>query len=72
MGPPIEAVVWVNGEEHPLGQPLVLEQLLGRLGVAGRSVAVEVNLKLVPRQEHARYLVRPGDRLEVVTLAGGG
>lgn len=37
-----------------------------------KYVAVEVNLELVPRDEHARHVLKDGDQLEVVTLVGGG
>ena len=42
------------------------------LGLADTYVAVEVNLELVPRQDHARHRLAEGDRLEIVTLVGGG
>jgi sulfur carrier protein len=35
-------------------------------------VAVELNLDVVPRAKHAETLLRDGDRLEIVTLVGGG
>jgi sulfur carrier protein len=35
-------------------------------------VAVEVNLEVVPRAEHGEAVLRDGDRVEVVTLVGGG
>jgi len=37
-----------------------------------RRLAVELNLELVPRAEHARQKLAEGDRLEIVTLVGGG
>jgi sulfur carrier protein len=45
---------------------------LGQLRLGGKPVAVEVNLELVPRQNHAQHLLAEGDRLEIVTLVGGG
>jgi sulfur carrier protein len=35
-------------------------------------VAVEVNRRLVRRAEHASTRLAEGDRVEVVTLVGGG
>jgi sulfur carrier protein len=35
-------------------------------------VAVELNLEVVPRAQHSSTALREGDRLEVVTLVGGG
>jgi len=47
-------------------------ELLEQLGLAGKLVAVEVNLQVVPREQHAACKLAPGDRLEIVTLVGGG
>jgi thiamine biosynthesis protein ThiS len=33
---------------------------------------VERNLILIPREEHANCRLEEGDRLEIVTLVGGG
>jgi sulfur carrier protein len=33
---------------------------------------VEVNGELVPKKRHAEHQVRDGDRVEIVTLVGGG
>jgi thiamine biosynthesis protein ThiS len=35
-------------------------------------VAVERNLQIVPRARHGETALADGDRLEVVTLVGGG
>ena len=35
-------------------------------------VAVEVNLRLVPHKSRAEHRLAAGDRLEIVTLVGGG
>jgi sulfur carrier protein len=47
-------------------------RLLAELGLAAGHVAVEVNLQLVPRAQHARQSLAEGDRIEIVTLVGGG
>jgi sulfur carrier protein len=33
---------------------------------------VELNLEVVPRARHGDTLLHEGDRLEIVTLVGGG
>jgi thiamine biosynthesis protein ThiS len=35
-------------------------------------IAVEHNLRVVPRAEHASLHLNHGDRLEIVTFVGGG
>jgi sulfur carrier protein len=62
----------VNGQTHPLADGATVAALLAELGLAGKPVAVEVNLELVPAARHAEHRLADGDRLEIVTLVGGG
>ena len=64
--------ITVNGKPRPLDQPILLADLLQQLEYTSKALAVEVNLQLVPRAEHPQYQIKPGDELEIVTLAGGG
>lgn len=63
----------LNGEEYDLpgGDPTVAD-LVERMELGGRAVAVEVNRRLVPKREHAATALNEGDTVEVVTLVGGG
>jgi sulfur carrier protein len=47
-------------------------ELLSRMSLAGKKVAVERNGEIVPRGEHASAQVSDGDRLEIVVAVGGG
>lgn len=64
--------ITVNGTAHRLPEPLTLAQLLDRLGLAGKRLAVEVNRDIVPRGEHATHALRDGDRVEIIHAIGGG
>ena len=64
--------ITVNGQPREVVEGMTVAQLLDELALATRYVAVEVNLQLVPRQKHADQRLREGDRLEIVTLVGGG
>lgn len=66
------AEILVNGNSHSLDQPILLSDLLEQLSFNAKALAVEVNLQLVPRAKHAEFKIKPGDELEIVTLAGGG
>jgi len=46
--------------------------LLEQLKMEPKYLAVERNLELVPRAEHGGCVLAEGDRLEIVTLVGGG
>jgi thiazole synthase len=62
----------INGEPRSLQTPLTVAELLRALGRDARKVAVEVNLAVIPRAQHAEHLLRGGDKVEIVTLVQGG
>jgi sulfur carrier protein len=62
----------VNDQPLQIAEAATVAQLLVQLGFSGRPVAVEVNLELVPRGRQAEHRLAAGDRLEIVTLVGGG
>ncbi|HXX93050.1 MAG TPA: sulfur carrier protein ThiS [Planctomycetota bacterium] len=64
--------VTVNGEAREVPDGTTLDGLLRELGLENRPIAVELNLQVVPRQRHAGTSLSGGDRLEIVTLVGGG
>lgn len=64
--------IQVNGQGREVAIGSTIETLLGDLGVTQPHVAVEVNLKVVPRAQHRETTLSDGDRVEVVTLVGGG
>jgi thiazole synthase len=62
----------INGEPRDFPDPLTVAGLLQRLGYDRRRVAVEINQEIVPAARHGEHALRAGDRVEVVTLVGGG
>lgn len=67
-----EVTIVLNGQSRPVSPGASVADLLKELQIAVAHVAVEVNLELVPRARHARQQLADGDRVEVVTLVGGG
>ncbi|MEQ8847260.1 sulfur carrier protein ThiS [Botrimarina sp.] len=64
--------IQVNGETRDVPEGTTVAALLELLDIRTQGVAVERNLEVVPRSEHAATKLQAGDRLEVVTLVGGG
>lgn len=64
--------VFVNGAARECAAGTTVAQLLAELGLVGAAVAVERNQRLVPRGEHGATVLAEGDRVELVTLVGGG
>ena len=67
-----EILVEVNGEtrEAPAGTNVV--GLLEQLGLNTGRVAIEYNLKILPRVQWESTRLAAGDRLEIVQFVGGG
>ena len=65
-------ILIVNGESREVPLDSTVADLLTRLELSKRPVAVEVNQEIVPRSQHAQHSLRNGDQVELVTLVGGG
>ena len=64
--------VIVNGTSQPLPEGTTVAQLLERMALAGKRVAVERNGEIVPKSQHPQAPLADGDRLEIVVAVGGG
>jgi thiamine biosynthesis protein ThiS len=64
--------ILLNGDEHEVEPGTSVAALLAALGLRVEAVAVERNLELVPRARYNDVRLVEGDRIEVVTLVGGG
>ena len=62
----------VNGQPRQVREGTTVAQLLAELKLPPRGLAVEINEAIVPRTSHAEQTLKGGDRLEVVSLVGGG
>jgi thiamine biosynthesis protein ThiS len=65
-------VITLNGERFELDQPLSVTDLLARLDIDPRRVAIEHNLTIIRRQTFTDVMVKEGDRVEIVNFVGGG
>ena len=64
--------VYVNEEPREVETGATVAWLIDQLELEPRYLAVERNRELVPRGDHAGCELAEGDRLEIVTLVGGG
>ena len=62
----------VNGQPRDIAATTTVAELLEQLEIPLRGVAVEINGEIVARSRHAEQTVAVGDRLEIVSLVGGG
>lgn len=62
----------VNGKPVHVEGAASVSQLLDKLGLTGKRVAVEKNGEIVPKSAHASTSVSATDRIEIVVAVGGG
>jgi sulfur carrier protein len=64
--------ITLNGEQFELDRPVSVTDLLTRLDIDPRRVAVEHNLAILKRQRFPEVVVSDGDTVEIVNFVGGG
>jgi sulfur carrier protein len=62
----------VNGESHSCNTPINIPELLTQLNLNPRLVAIEYNGEILHRQYWTDTPLQQSDRLEIVTIVGGG
>lgn len=62
----------LNGRRREVRDGISVAELVAELGLTPEMVAIEVNERLVTRERRASTLLRAGDRVEMVTIMGGG
>ena len=62
----------LNGDPYELAAPATLADLLARLDIDPRRVAVERNYVVIKRDRYADTAIAEGDEIEIVNFVGGG
>ena len=70
--PPLGMEIELNGATREVEDGATVARLVESLGLRPEIVAVEVNRALVRKDRRGEVRLAPGDRVEVVTLVGGG
>ena len=68
----MNVTILLNGEPTEISEGGSVADLLAARGLRPELVAIEVNKSLVARDERPRTILEDGDRVELVTLVGGG
>jgi thiamine biosynthesis protein ThiS len=64
--------ITLNGELRAVPEGTTVAALLASLALSPTTVAVEVDLEIVPRASYAERALAPGAAVEIVTFVGGG
>jgi sulfur carrier protein len=64
--------IQVNGQWQEYQAAMSVAELLAKLALDERRLAVELNERILPRAKYGLTPLSDQDRLEIVTLVGGG
>lgn len=64
--------VSINGTAAQFPASTSVVELIEKMGLSGKRIALERNGEIVPRGMFATQQLADGDRLEVVVAVGGG
>lgn len=65
-------LITLNGESTPIDAGLTVDGLLSVLGLPRERIAVELNRRVVRRQDWPERVVCDNDNVEIVHFVGGG
>jgi sulfur carrier protein len=64
--------IQVNGEDRKIKAGETIDSLVKKQNRSKQRIAVLLNDELVPTDKRAGQILKEGDRVEILTFAGGG
>ncbi|MBI5810340.1 MAG: sulfur carrier protein ThiS [Deltaproteobacteria bacterium] len=65
-------IVRLNGQEREVADGMTVTGLLEAFNIRREGIAVDINREVVPKRLHKETLIRDGDSIEIIRMAGGG
>ncbi len=66
------AKIQLNGDFYEIGNGSNLNDLLNKLKIQEKKVAIEVNGKIVEKKKYPNLILNNNDKVEIVHFIGGG
>jgi len=64
--------VIINGDEKEFEKDIKLLEVLEKLDLVGKVMAAAVNMEIVKQDTWQSYILKDGDKLELLDFVGGG
>jgi sulfur carrier protein len=62
----------VNGKNKELPDNSTLNNLLQQISQENERIAIEINAEIIPKSNYAEFLLKNGDKVEIIKAVGGG
>ncbi len=64
--------ITVNGKQIAVNLKFSLKNLIDKLKLPIKKVAIELNREIVNKKRISKIILKPGDKIEIVNFIGGG
>jgi sulfur carrier protein len=62
----------INGENKTFDNDITLQNILNKLKIEKKVMALAVNMQIIKRKNWNKYIPKDGDKLELLQFVGGG
>jgi thiamine biosynthesis protein ThiS len=64
--------ILLNNKPEKLFDGSTVKKLLENKNIKNKYYAVEINRKIIPKSDHETYIIKEGDKIEIIAAIGGG
>ena len=64
--------IQLNGKPYSLSEGVNVDSLLEELSIPKGKVAIELNRKVLHKENYTKTVLKNNDQVEIVTFIGGG
>jgi thiamine biosynthesis protein ThiS len=64
--------IQLNGKPYSLSEGVNIDSLLEELSIPKGKVAIELNRKVLHKENYMKTVLKNNDQVEIVTFIGGG
>ncbi len=64
--------IQLNGKPYSLSKGVNIDSLLEELSIPKDKVAIELNRKVLHKENYTKTVLKNNDQVEIVTFIGGG
>ena len=64
--------IQVNGKSLEVIKPLTIVDLIKQLDYQNQRIAIEINEAIIPKSNHAEFMISDNDKIEIIKAVGGG
>jgi sulfur carrier protein len=62
----------INGQEKEFNSALTILEILEKLQISDKAMAVAVNMEIVKKDKWDTFIPKENDKLEILQFVGGG